>query len=159
MLPAANARFLDVIALSADATERDKPCQLRDPRGLLPQCRRCSSRSRDLLTLCRLRGPTNYRVGDGLSAFMPGLAQGRRPMIPNSERLVSFWYLTQNRIDGRNRGCGQALKIPKRSVCLSSVNHKLLIPSVKQPLFRFGTPDAAFPLFQLHSVAEGNPLP
>jgi hypothetical protein len=160
MLLAVNSRLLDVIVLWADVAGSGMPRQLVDPLRSLPLCRAFSCRLRDLLTLCPPRGPTNYRVGSSLPAFMAELAESGMPStIPKTERLVPLSYLTQNMSHGLNRTCGHVRKIPKWFLLSSTVSYKLVIPSVKQPLFRFGTVDAEFPLFKLHPAAEGNPSP
>jgi hypothetical protein len=160
MLLAVNSRLLDVIVLSADVADSGMPRQLVDPLRSLPLCRALSCRLRDLLTLCPPQGPTNYHIGSSLPAFKTEQTEsGMRSTIPKTERLVPLLYLTQNMSHGLNRTCWQVRKIPKWILLSSAVSYKLVIPSVKKQLFRFGTVDAEFPLVKLHPAAKGNPSP
>ena len=142
-LPVANSQSVDLIVPSKGMTGATPPDRLYAPRSVTLAWEELVC---ILLRLRLLPGPT---CGRGLTRVIESL-------VPKTGRLVPLWYLTQNMPHGVDAGSCRSPAIPKRFCRPASINPASKYFTSKTVSFRFGTPDATFPAFQLHPAAEGN---
>ena len=147
-LPVANSQSIDFIVPSKGMAGALPPGRWRTRYAVMLTRQESVCIFKGLLRLRLLQGPTYVRA----------LTRVIEPLLPKTGRLVPLWYLTQNVPHGGDPGFFGSPVIPKRFCRLARINPKSKYFSSKITSFRFGTPDATFPTFQLHPAAEGNPL-
>ena len=148
-LPVANSQSIDFIVPSKGMAGALPPGRWRTRHSVMLMRQELVCIFKGLLRLRPLQGPTYVRA----------LTRVIEPLLPKTGRLVPLWYLTQNMPHGADAGSCRSSAIPKRFCHPARINPKSKYFSSKITSFRFGTPDATFPAFQLHPAAEGNPLP
>jgi hypothetical protein len=148
-LPVANSQSVDFIVPLEGTVGAILPGRLHPPPLVALTSQRSACVFKGLLGLRPAQAPTYIRT----------VTWAIESLVPKTEPLVPLWYVTQNMPHGEDGGFSRFPAIPKRFRRPASINPKSKYSSSKIASFRFGTPDAAFPAFQLHPAAEGNPLP
>ena len=146
-LPVANSQSVDLIVPSKGMTGATPPDRLYAPRSVTLAWQELVCIFKGLLRLRPPQGP-NCALAIGWAV---------ESLVPKTGRLVPLWYLTEDMPHGEDAGSSRSPAIPKRFCRPAHINLQSTYFSSKIANFRFGTPDATFPAFQLHPAAEGNP--
>ena len=146
-LPVANSQSVDFIVPSKGMAGAVPPDRLHAPRSVTLAWQELVCIFKGLLRL----GPPQD------SNYAPAIGWSVESLVPKTGRLVPLWYLTQNMPHGADAGSCRSPAIPKRFCRPASIDPAIKYFTSKTVIFRFGTPDATFPAFQLHPAAEGNP--